>query len=159
MLKKNELRDRLSAIRKAFDKQTKEREQTLQKAVSSISLSQRTQCSKNTSQKSSQAIQSLTDFFTTTSPNSSVYISLLAVDGNAKTLQSVLAQARKLDKAAYLFSIDPETEGGKGKVVHANYLPEAFRKDEFNAKVWANAVSEVLGGKVCGYACLSVSIH
>ena len=34
MLKKNELRDRLAVIRKAFDKETKEREQTLQKAVS-----------------------------------------------------------------------------------------------------------------------------
>ncbi|KAL5507592.1 ALA1 [Sanghuangporus vaninii] len=128
VLKKSELRDRLTAIRKAFDKQTKEREQSLQKA----------------------ATQSLTDYFTTISPNSSVYISLISVDGNAKMLQSILAQARKLNKAAYLFSIDTEAEGGKGKVVHANYLPEAFRKDGFNAKVWANAVSEVLGGKAGG---------
>lgn len=34
IIKKAELRDRLAAMRKAFDKQTKEREQSLQKAVS-----------------------------------------------------------------------------------------------------------------------------
>lgn len=36
VIRKSELRDRLTAMRKAFDKEAKEREQAIQKAVSII---------------------------------------------------------------------------------------------------------------------------
>ena len=69
---------------------------------------------------------------------------MLDVEGNAKIVQAVVTAARKLGKAAYVFSVDKEG----GKVVHANHVPDAYRKQEFNAKTWAAAVSEVIGGKV-----------
>ncbi|EJD02604.1 uncharacterized protein FOMMEDRAFT_167809 [Fomitiporia mediterranea MF3/22] len=124
VLKKNELRDRLAAIRKAFDKQTKEREQALQKAE----------------------IEKLTEFFKA-NPNANAYFAILDVEGNAKIIGSVITQARKLSKAAYLFSIDTENN----KVTHANHVPEAFRRGEdFNAKTWSAGVVEVIGGKAGG---------
>jgi hypothetical protein len=66
------------------------------------------------------------------------------VDGNLKSLLALVAQARKTKKAVYLFSIDPDGS----RVTHVNYLPEHLLKNEFDAKVWANAVTEVLEGKV-----------
>ena len=62
-------------------------------------------------------------------------------------VQAILAQAKKLNKAAYIFSIDSE---GPGKVVHANFLPAGFKWDGFDAKVWANAVTEIVLGKAGG---------
>ncbi|KAI5118930.1 hypothetical protein M0805_003754 [Coniferiporia weirii] len=123
VIKKGELRDRLAAIRKAFDKQTKEREQSLQKAE----------------------IEQLSAFFKE-NPNANAYFAQLNVDGNAKIVQAVLGQAKKLGKAAYVLSVDAEG----GKVVHANYVPEAFRSQGFNARTWAAGVSDVLGGKAGG---------
>jgi alanyl-tRNA synthetase len=57
-----------------------------------------------------------------------------------------LAQARKLGKPTYLFSIDAE----EGKVAHANYIPPQLKSKGANARTWAAKVTEVLGGKVCG---------
>lgn len=61
-------------------------------------------------------------------------------------VQAVLAQAKKLNKAAYIFSVDSEA----GKVVHANFLPPGLRREGFDAKVWANAVTEIVLGKAGG---------
>lgn len=72
---------------------------------------------------------------------------MLDVDGNTKIVQAVVTAARKLGKAAYAFSVDKEG----GKVVHANHVPEAYRKPDFNAKTWAASVSDVIGGKVLYY--------
>lgn len=77
--------------------------------------------------------------------NANGYFAILDVEGNAKIVQAVVSAARKLGKAAYIFSVDKEG----GKVVHANFVPEAYRKPEFNAKTWAAAVSDIIGGKVC----------
>jgi alanyl-tRNA synthetase len=66
------------------------------------------------------------------------------VDGNLKSLLALVAQARKIKKAVYLFSTDPDGS----KVTHVNYVPEHQVKNGFDAKVWANAVTGVLGGKV-----------
>ena len=62
-----------------------------------------------------------------------------------KILQSVVAQAKKLGKSVYLFSVDPTGE----KVVHVNFVSEAARKRGLEARSWASKVSEVIGGKVC----------
>jgi alanyl-tRNA synthetase len=77
-------------------------------------------------------------------PNSGSYFAVVDVDGNLKSLLALVAQARKIKKAVYLFSVDPDG----AKVSHVNYLPEHDVKDGFDAKVWANTVTEVLGGKV-----------
>ena len=71
-------------------------------------------------------------------------VAVVEVDGNLKSLQTLIGQARKLDKAAYLFSVDEEG----GKVVHINYLPRGEIRAGFDARTWANAVAEVVGGRV-----------
>ncbi|PAV18417.1 tRNA synthetase class II [Pyrrhoderma noxium] len=123
VLKKNELRDRLAVIRKAFDKETKEREQALQKAE----------------------IERFNDFFKE-NPNATTYYAALNVDGNAKIVQAIVAAAKKAGKASYVLSVDKEG----GKVVHANHVPEPYRSAAFNAKTWAASISDVLGGKAGG---------
>ncbi len=71
------------------------------------------------------------------------YFASVDLDGNAKALQTLIGQARKLDKAVYLFSVDAEGE----KVVHVNYVPKSKIKQDFDARSWANGVVAVLGGK------------
>lgn len=56
----------------------------------------------------------------------------------------MVAQAKKLDKAAYVFSVDSEG----GKVAHANYVPNSLRTKGYDARNWASKVTEVIGGKV-----------
>lgn len=59
-------------------------------------------------------------------------------------MQAILTEVRKLEKAAYLFSVDEAA----GKVAHGNVLPAGLVSKEFDAKIWAAKVAEVLGGKV-----------
>ncbi|KAL4070742.1 tRNA synthetases class II (A)-domain-containing protein [Scleroderma citrinum] len=120
VLRKAEFKDRLAVVRKAFDKQIKEREAAVNKA----------------------AVDALVAHFQE-KPNSDSYFSILN-DGNAKILQNVVMQGKKLGKAVYVFSVDAEG----GKVAHANYLPEVSRSNGFDAKVWASKVTDILGGKV-----------
>ncbi|KIK96545.1 hypothetical protein PAXRUDRAFT_825820 [Paxillus rubicundulus Ve08.2h10] len=123
VLVKAELRDRLAAIRKAFDKQIKEKEAALNKA----------------------AVDALVTHFST-NPDSEGYFTRIDVDGNSKILQNVVAQGKKLGKAVYVFSVDVAA----GKVAHANYVPDAVRTEGFDARVWASKVTEILGGKAGG---------
>ncbi|KAL4069804.1 tRNA synthetases class II (A)-domain-containing protein [Scleroderma yunnanense] len=122
VLRKAEFKDRLAVVRKAFDKQIKEREAAVNKA----------------------AVDALVAHFQE-KPNSDSYFSILN-DGNAKILQNVVMQGKKLGKAVYVFSVDAEG----GKVAHANYLPEVSRSNGFDAKVWASKVTDILGGKAGG---------
>jgi len=122
-LRKAELKDRLASLRKAFDKEVKDREVASTKA----------------------AVDALTDYFKQNETSVS-YFSTVDVQGNAKILQSVVLQGKKLGKAVYLFSVD--TKGGK--VVHVNHVPETFRSKGLDGRTWASKVSEVLGGKAGG---------
>ena len=71
-------------------------------------------------------------------------------------LQSMVLQAKKLNKAAYIFSIDTEA----GKVAHANYIPPRLRPKGADARAWAAKVTEVLDGKVRqGKSCECSSVH
>ncbi|TDL24327.1 hypothetical protein BD410DRAFT_786443 [Rickenella mellea] len=123
VLRKAELRDRLATIRKTFDKQTKEREQVLQKTI----------------------IDEVTQYFQK-NKDAEGYISVLDVDGNPKIIQKVVEQARKLGKTVYFFSVD--TEGGK--VVHVNHVSQSLRSKGLDGKIWATQVAEVVGGKAGG---------
>ncbi|TFK54380.1 hypothetical protein OE88DRAFT_1655033 [Heliocybe sulcata] len=120
---KVELRDRLAAIRKAFDKQVKEKEAASNKA----------------------AVDVVTQYFKD-NESSEVYIGVLDVDGNAKILQNVVVNARKLNKAVYVFSSDPEGT----RVAHANFVSGAAKSRGIDGRKWAAAVSDVLGGKAGG---------
>ncbi|KAI0313011.1 tRNA synthetases class II (A)-domain-containing protein [Amylostereum chailletii] len=123
LLRKTDMRDRLAVIRKAFDKEVKEKETAASKA----------------------AVEAVATYFQE-NPIATAYISSLSVDGNVKILQAVVLQAKKLGKAVYVFSADIEG----GKVAHVNHVPEALRKNGFEARAWATKVSEVLGGKAGG---------
>ncbi|KAG9314172.1 tRNA synthetases class II (A)-domain-containing protein [Chiua virens] len=123
VLIKAELKERLGVIRKAFDKQIKEKEATLNKS----------------------AVDALVAYFNE-NPEAVGYFASIDVDGNSKILQNVVSQGKKLGKAVYVFSVS--TEGGK--VAHANYVPEDVRAKGFDARTWAAKVIEVLGGKAGG---------
>ncbi|KAI0029209.1 tRNA synthetases class II (A)-domain-containing protein [Vararia minispora EC-137] len=123
ILRKSEMRDRLAAVRKAFDKETKEKEAAANKA----------------------AVEDIQTYFREC-PDADVYFAVLPVGGNVKILQAVVLQAKKLSKAIYVFSVDAEG----GKVVHANHVPETYRTSNFDARTWALTVSDVLGGKAGG---------
>lgn len=43
-----------------------------------------------------------------------------------------------------MFSVDAE----KGQVAHANFVSEAARSKGVDARTWAAAVAEIVGGKV-----------
>ncbi|KAF8891651.1 tRNA synthetases class II (A)-domain-containing protein [Infundibulicybe gibba] len=110
VIKKVELRDRLAAIRKAFDKQIKERETAVNK----------------------EAVDKLQQYFKDNEA-AEAYIAALDVDGNAKILQNVVSHAKKLGKAVYVFSADAEG----GKVAHVNFVPPAVKGKGADARIWA----------------------
>ncbi|KAI0267165.1 tRNA synthetases class II (A)-domain-containing protein [Gloeopeniophorella convolvens] len=123
LLRKSDMRDRVAAMRKAFDKEVKERETAANKA----------------------AVEAVVTYFKE-NPASEAYFANINVDGNVKILQAVVLQAKKLSKAIYVFSADIEG----GKVAHVNHVPEALRSKGFDARKWASQVTEVLGGKAGG---------
>ena len=64
--------------------------------------------------------------------------------GPLQSLQQVLGQGKTLSKAVYILSVDEDT----GKVAHGCFVPSQNVQSGFDAKIWANAVAEVVGGKV-----------
>lgn len=123
LIHKTELSERLTAIRKAFEKQKKDREQAANKA----------------------AVDSIVQFFKE-NPNERAFFADLDASGNAKILQSVVLQGRKLGKTVYVFSVDHE----QGKVAHVNFVADDAKAKGLDGRTWANAVSEILGGKAGG---------
>nr|GAT57707.1 predicted protein [Mycena chlorophos] len=121
VIRKTELKERLASIRKAFDKQTKEREAAALK----------------------ESVDALQRYFQE-NEGAQAYIAAVSVDGNAKMLQTLLTHGRKLDKAVYVFSSDGS------KVAHANYIPPSIKAKGADARTWAAKVTEVLGGKAGG---------
>lgn len=67
-----------------------------------------------------------------------------AHERDGQILQNVVAQCKKLEKAAYVASIDKETQ----KVAHVNYVPPAFKAKGLDAREWAGKVTDIIGGKV-----------
>jgi alanyl-tRNA synthetase len=120
---KAELRDRLGAMRKVFDKQIKDREAAINKI----------------------AVDNIVKYFKE-DEKSDAYFAILDVDGNAKILGNVITQGRKLGKAVYVFSVDHEGN----KVAHGNHVPVTSKAKGLDARTWASKVSEVLGGKAGG---------
>ncbi|KAF8647172.1 hypothetical protein AX16_007002 [Volvariella volvacea WC 439] len=123
VIKKAELRDKLAAMRKAFDKQTKEHEAAINKA----------------------AVDTVLDYFKTNT-DAEVFVSLLEADGNPKILQNVVAQAKKIGKSVYVLSVDTE----QGKVAHVNYVSPTLKGKGLDAREWAGKVADVVGGKAGG---------
>jgi len=74
--------------------------------------------------------------------------------GSLQSLQQVLGQGKTLSKAVYVLSVDDDA----GKVAHGCFVPPQNVHSGFDAKTWANAVAEVMGGKV-GWSCMSPFGH
>ncbi|RPD74749.1 hypothetical protein L226DRAFT_545685 [Lentinus tigrinus ALCF2SS1-7] len=123
LLKKNELRDRLAGIRKSFEKHLKDKEAAANKA----------------------AVEELQQFFRD-KPDEPAYFATLDVNANAKVMQGVVLQAKKLGKSIYIFSADVEG----GKVAHVNAVSEAAKAKGLDGREWASAVVAILGGKAGG---------
>jgi alanyl-tRNA synthetase len=56
----------------------------------------------------------------------------------------MVLQARKLGKSVYVFSVDQD----QGKVAHVNFVAEDAKAKGLDGRTWANAISDILGGKV-----------
>ncbi|PCH43709.1 hypothetical protein WOLCODRAFT_26125 [Wolfiporia cocos MD-104 SS10] len=123
VLQKAELRERLDSIRKAHDKETKEKEAQANKA----------------------AVDAVVAYFES-NKDAEAYFAILAEGSNAKVLQSVVQQGKKLGKTVYVFSADP----AGGKATHVNFVSPAAKAKGLDARTWAAAVAEVLGGKAGG---------
>ncbi|KAI0300979.1 tRNA synthetases class II (A)-domain-containing protein [Multifurca ochricompacta] len=123
LLRKSDMRDRLTALRKAFDKEIKEKEAATNKA----------------------AVEAVEAYFSE-NPQAEAYFAIINAEGNVKVLQAVVLQAKKLGKAIYVFNVDADG----GKVVHVNHIPEFLRLKGFDARTWAARVTETLGGKAGG---------
>ncbi|KAJ6475202.1 tRNA synthetases class II (A)-domain-containing protein [Mycena vitilis] len=119
VVQKAELKERLGVARKAFDKQVKEKEAAANK----------------------EAVDKMLQHFKEDDSSES-YIAILDVDANAKILQSVVSQGKKLGKAVYVFSVDI----AGSKVAHANYVPPSMKAKGADARIWASKVGEA-GGK------------
>ncbi|KAG2015986.1 tRNA synthetase class II [Coprinopsis cinerea AmutBmut pab1-1] len=123
VLKKAELKDKLNAMRKAFDKAVKEKEAAAGK----------------------KALEDFQKHFVE-NPNAQVYIALVEAGGNAKLLQSIATAARKAEKSIYVFSHDAE----QGKVPHVNYVAPNLKAQGVDARQWAAKVTDLIGGKAGG---------
>ncbi|KAH9850281.1 tRNA synthetases class II (A)-domain-containing protein [Lenzites betulinus] len=123
LLKKNELRDRLASVRKAFDKYLKDKEASANKA----------------------AVDALQEYFKET-PDAPAYFAILDVNANAKVMQGVVLQAKKLGKSIYIFSADQSA----GKVAHVNAVSEEAKAKGLDGREWAATVVELVGGKAGG---------
>ena len=77
-------------------------------------------------------------------PEAPVYFAVLYVNANAKVMQGVVLQAKKLGKSIYIFSADVES----GKVAHVNAVSESAKAKGLDGREWASAVVAILGGKV-----------
>ncbi|KAH7097232.1 tRNA synthetases class II (A)-domain-containing protein [Auriculariales sp. MPI-PUGE-AT-0066] len=124
VLRKAELRDTLSKIRKTFDDEAKAKEKAATKA----------------------AVDAINQHFKD-APNSQAYVGVVE-HGNAKTLQTLLNEGKKLGKPVYVFAVDGS--GDAPKIAHAAFVPPGLISPNFDARTWAAEVAEVLGGRAGG---------
>ena len=123
VLRKEEIKQRFSKIRKALDTQLKARSAAEVKA----------------------AQEAVTKYFEE-HPEAPVYITKLDVDANNKALQSGIAAAKKLGKPVYLFAQD-KSGADPCKTLYSNYVPEAAQQRGLNAVEWNRGISEMLHGR------------
>jgi len=124
LLKKTQLKDRLSVMRKAYDSGVKAVEAAVVK----------------------KAVEEMESYFGE-KPNETHYVTNIPdANANPKILQAVILKARTLDRGVYLFSSDQDTS----KVAHINFVPKVRISKEFDAKTWSSSVAGLLGGKAGG---------
>ena len=90
-----------------------------------------------------QAVEALQQFFKDKS-DEPAYFATLDVNANAKVMQGVVLQAKKLGKSIYIFSADV----AGGKVAHVNAVSEEAKAKGLDGREWASTVVAILGGKV-----------
>ncbi|PLW17687.1 hypothetical protein PCANC_10880 [Puccinia coronata f. sp. avenae] len=78
-------------------------------------------------------------------PNERLMTSVLELGSNSKALGVACGQLKNSGKAGYLFSVNE----ADGKILHASTLPptDLAAAPEWNAKLWMDSVSKVIGGK------------
>lgn len=81
MLRKSEMRDRLTSLRKALDKETKEREAVVTKAVRQVLLF----LPPSAEHSCVQAVETVGAFFHK-NPQAEAYFAIVDVEGNAKVV-------------------------------------------------------------------------
>jgi len=123
VIKKAEMKERLGAMRKAFDKKVKENETAMAKS----------------------ALDRFQQYFKENETADS-FVAILDVDGNSKILQNIALQARKSGKAIYVFSIAAEGS----KIAHVNFIPPSLKAKGADARTWASKVTDIIGGKAGG---------
>jgi alanyl-tRNA synthetase len=87
LLRKSEMRERLMALRKALDKETKERESVANKAVRDVHVL----LPSPAKHSCVQAVETVGAFFHK-NPEAEAYFAIVDVEGNAKVLGSLQSQ-------------------------------------------------------------------
>ena len=87
------------------------------------------------------------DYPTATTSSYELFPAILDVNANAKVMQGVVLQAKKLGKSIYVLSVDASA----GKVAHVNAVSEEAKAKGLDGREWAAAVVEVVGGKVSAF--------
>ncbi|KAE8234372.1 hypothetical protein CF326_g588 [Tilletia indica] len=141
VLRKAELNETFSTIRKKHDSEAKAKQTAETKLVQ----------------------DAVTTYFSTEQPNATFLVRQFDVGSNAKALQAGIAVAKKLNKAVYLFSEEalpadaqPQTkeEGAgtrvKARVSHVNFVPKQDLERGLKAKEWADVITQSIGGRAGG---------
>ena len=81
MLRKSEMRDRLTSLRKALDRETKERDAVANKAVREVHLP----FPPSAEHSCVQAVETVGEFFHK-NPQAEAYFAIVDVEGNAKVV-------------------------------------------------------------------------
>ncbi|KAH8920241.1 hypothetical protein BT69DRAFT_1245614 [Atractiella rhizophila] len=89
-----------------------------------------------------KALDTLTTYFDE-KPNATFFVGQVDVGSNIKIVQQASKAFGEKGKAVYLFS----PSSSDGKVYHANFVPKTAISPKFNAKLWTQEASKVLGGK------------
>lgn len=122
IVRKEEFRSRLAALKKIFD--------DADKAAKAVALEQATELIKN---------------LVLSKPDQLFYVEVVNVGGNSKSLISIQRQFPSTSAAA-VFSVDEENQ----KVIYASLVPQNLIKRGLNAKEWAESIAAILGGKAGG---------
>ena len=94
-----------------------------------------------------QAVDAVLEYFQN-NKDAEAYITILDVSGNAKVLQSVVQQGRKLGKTIYVVSPDR----ANARIAHINFVSETAKAKGLDANQWGATVTGLIGGKACSYS-------
>ncbi|WFD36395.1 alanine--tRNA ligase [Malassezia cuniculi] len=122
VVRKDELKTRFAAVRKALDTQLKARSAAEVKS----------------------AQEAVTTFFAE-NKDAPVLVRALDISANSKAMQAGIQAARKIGRPVFLFAQEPGS--GAVKTVYSNFVPEDVQQKGLNAIDWNKQVSDTLNGR------------